>query len=112
MEVITRLIDIGISANYLYRSWSKQKIRCYAWNRRGVETEDLPGTYIYASYLKGFLTRIQLEDALEAASQEPPAKRAKTTASAGASASAGPSAASSKAEEKKRKMQLKKIFDR
>ncbi|KAK7065023.1 hypothetical protein R3P38DRAFT_2595420 [Favolaschia claudopus] len=55
---------------------------------------------------------IQLEDQLATA---PPAKRAKTTANAEASAStssAAPTASSSKADEKKRKMQVKKIFDR
>ncbi|KAF7367765.1 hypothetical protein MSAN_00840600 [Mycena sanguinolenta] len=61
---------------------------------------------------------IQLEDEL---ATPPPAKRAKTAAAstsavASTSASAAPSASatasSSKAEEKKRKMQIKKIFDR
>ncbi|KAJ6505838.1 hypothetical protein C8R47DRAFT_1102550 [Mycena vitilis] len=54
---------------------------------------------------------IQLEDQLAT----PPAKRAKTAASTSAAAStstAAPTASSSKAEEKKRKMQVKKIFDR
>ncbi|KAF8970487.1 hypothetical protein BDZ97DRAFT_2071910 [Flammula alnicola] len=56
---------------------------------------------------------LQLEN--EISSQPPPAKRAKTTASAptaagpSASSEAGPS--STKAEEKKHKMQVKKIFD-
>ncbi|KAJ7933065.1 hypothetical protein B0H13DRAFT_1700934 [Mycena leptocephala] len=54
---------------------------------------------------------IQLEDEL---ATPPPAKRAKTSASASAvaSMSAAPTASSSKADEKKRKMQVKKIFDR
>ncbi|KAJ6610762.1 hypothetical protein B0H10DRAFT_2224701 [Mycena sp. CBHHK59/15] len=55
---------------------------------------------------------IQLEDEL---ATPPPAKRAKTVASASATAStstAAPTTSLSKAEEKKRKMQVKKIFDR
>ncbi|KAJ7447594.1 hypothetical protein B0H11DRAFT_2082720 [Mycena galericulata] len=55
---------------------------------------------------------IQLEDELAV---PPPAKRAKTAATASPVAStstAAPTASSSKAEEKKRKMQVKKIFDR
>ncbi|RDB27296.1 hypothetical protein Hypma_004311 [Hypsizygus marmoreus] len=55
---------------------------------------------------------IELEDGI---AQQPPAKRARTSNGASApapEASAGPSAASTKAEEKKRKMQVKKIFDR
>ncbi|KAJ7598667.1 hypothetical protein C8J56DRAFT_914664 [Mycena floridula] len=61
---------------------------------------------------------IELEDALEATKQEPPAKRAKSSSVAPpANASAGPStskstAAAAKADEKKRKLQLKKMFDR
>ncbi|KAF7340480.1 hypothetical protein MVEN_01968300 [Mycena venus] len=54
---------------------------------------------------------IQLEDELAT----PPAKRAKTASSAVAVASTStgaPTASSSKADEKKRKMQVKKIFDR
>ncbi|KAJ6628397.1 hypothetical protein B0H10DRAFT_2160888 [Mycena sp. CBHHK59/15] len=55
---------------------------------------------------------IQLEDEL---ATPPPAKCAKTVASASATTStstAAPTASLSKAEEKKRKMQVKKIFDR
>ncbi|KAJ7691336.1 hypothetical protein B0H17DRAFT_1133857 [Mycena rosella] len=55
---------------------------------------------------------IELEDEL---ASPPPAKRTKTTASAVAAVStstAAPTASLSKAEEKKRKMQIKKIFDR
>ncbi|KAJ6605360.1 hypothetical protein DFH09DRAFT_967151 [Mycena vulgaris] len=54
---------------------------------------------------------IQLEDELVGPS---PVKRAKTAASApvASTSTAAPTAASSKAEEKKRKMQVKKIFDR
>ncbi|KAF9027238.1 hypothetical protein BDZ89DRAFT_952302 [Hymenopellis radicata] len=55
---------------------------------------------------------VQLEDQLDAAQKtsEPPAKRARTSTvtEPTAAASAGPS----KGEEKKRKMQIKKIFDR
>lgn len=54
---------------------------------------------------------MQLEDQLDAAqkSSEPPAKRARTSAT---EPTVTASAGASKAGEKKRKMQLKKIFDR
>ncbi|KAJ7650898.1 hypothetical protein FB45DRAFT_780155 [Roridomyces roridus] len=56
---------------------------------------------------------IELEDQLLS---PPPAKRAKTAVAAAApdasASTAGPSASSSKADEKKRKLQVKKIFDR
>jgi hypothetical protein len=55
----------------------------------------------------------QLEDEL---SSQRPAKRAKTTVTipnaAESLSSAGPSTSSTKADEKKRKLQLKKVFDR
>lgn len=58
---------------------------------------------------------IELEDEL---AQQPPTKRARTSNAANATelsstaAATGPSAASAKADEKKRKMQVKKVFDR
>lgn len=56
---------------------------------------------------------VELEDELY---QQPPAKRARTSNTAqapvGSTSAPGPTAASIKAEEKKRKMQVKKIFDR
>ncbi|KAF8647210.1 hypothetical protein AX16_006848 [Volvariella volvacea WC 439] len=62
---------------------------------------------------------IELEDQLEALQAPNPNKRQRTAASAaavqlapGPSKTDGPSAGASKAEEKKRKMQLKKIYDR
>lgn len=61
---------------------------------------------------------IQLEDQLAASgssSEERPAKRARTTAATSAAPEASgsaPSAAAVKADEKKRKIQVKKIFDR
>ncbi|KAG6909075.1 hypothetical protein DXG01_002056 [Tephrocybe rancida] len=65
--------------------------------------------------LEAMRTRIiELEDEI---AQQPPTKRARTsivpeTTAEASTASAGPSAASLKAEEKKRKMQVKKVFDR
>ena len=64
--------------------------------------------------LEAMRTRIiELEDEL---SQQPPTKRARTSntndAPDASPAVAGPSNSSSKADEKKRKMQVKKIFDR
>ncbi|KDR78721.1 hypothetical protein GALMADRAFT_223970 [Galerina marginata CBS 339.88] len=81
----------------------------------GDELDLMSSLPVTPEVLEAMRTRIvELEDEL---TQQPPAKRARTSNVASApdastSAAAGPSAASVKADEKKRKMQVKKVFDR
>ncbi|PPQ69336.1 hypothetical protein CVT26_002568 [Gymnopilus dilepis] len=80
----------------------------------GEELDLMSSLPVTAEVLEAMRTRIiELEDEL---SQQPPTKRARTSnandAPDASPAVAGPSNGSSKADEKKRKMQVKKIFDR
>lgn len=85
-----------------------------AMKRRIIEVS-LAWKPIRAPEVLSYATRLQLEDQL--AAQPPPAKRARKAAEPAATAESsttttGAAPANTKAEDKKRKLQLKKIFDR